>query len=66
MGEDDNEALPVECQPKLDCAKVTAAPIDSHRYSNATHCRDCRNVGDFDHLRIGNLPAWSFEPAFAN
>ena len=66
MGEDDDETPLAERQPKLDHAKAAGAPIESHLCPKATHCRDCRNVGDVGHLRIGNLFAQSFKRPIAN
>ena len=44
MGEKDVETPPVECVPKLEAAKASAAPVEWHVYPDKTHCWDCRNL----------------------
>jgi dienelactone hydrolase len=46
MGEQDNETPPSECLPRLDALKTKGAPVEWHRYPEATHCWDCASVAN--------------------
>jgi dienelactone hydrolase len=47
MGEEDNEAPPAACIPRLERLAQKGAPVEWHVYPATTHCWDCRTLDNF-------------------
>ena len=47
MGEQDNEAAPAECIPRLEKLAQNGAPVEWHLYPDTTHCWDCSSLRNF-------------------
>ena len=62
MGERDNETPPSECVPKLEAAKVAAAPVTWHVYPEATHSWDSKNLDGFSKVDFrGNQVVYRYD-----
>ena len=47
MGDEDSEAPPQLCVPKLEAAAWQGAPVQWHVFPHATHCWDCAHLDGF-------------------
>lgn len=62
MGEQDREAPPSECLPRLQALKDKGVPIEWHLYPEATHCWDCSSMDNFSKMdALGNQIVYRYD-----
>ena len=62
MGDQDNEAPPAECIPRLEKLAQKGVPVEWHLYPATTHCWDCSSLHNFSKTDLqGNRIVYRFD-----